>query len=143
MRDGCQPGDAGWVAKAVTEWTAGRGVDVVVDLVGGDYTAESLGAMAPRARLMLIGSLAGTRATVDLRAILGKRLTIRGTVLRSRPIEERIVLAQTYEREVLPWLASGRLFPRIDARFELAQIVAAHALVESNSTIGKVALAVD
>jgi putative PIG3 family NAD(P)H quinone oxidoreductase len=143
MRDGCQPGAPGWIATAVADWTGGRGVDVVVDLVGGEYTAESLAAMAPRGRLMLIGSLAGTRATMDLRAILGKRLTIRGTVLRSRQLEERIVLAQSYEREVLPWLASGRLFPRIDARFELAQIVAAHALVESNSTIGKVALAVD
>ena len=142
MREGIQPGDAGWVAKAVLAWTGGRGVDVVIDLVGGDYTAESLGAMAPRGRLMLIGSLAGTRATVDLRAILGKRLTIRGTVLRSRQIEERIGIAQAYEREVLPWLASGRLAPRIDATFELADIARAHALVESNATIGKVAIAI-
>ena len=142
MREGSQPGEPGWVARAALEWTGGRGVDVVVDLVGGDYTAESLGAMAPRGRLMLIGSLAGTRATLDLRAILGKRLNIRGTVLRSRQLEERIGVVQAYEREVLPWLAAGTLWPRIDARFELADIAAAHALVEGNGTIGKVALSI-
>ena len=115
MRAGCQPGGEGWVGKAVAGWTDGRGVNVVIDLVGGDYTPESLGAMAPKGRLMLIGSLAGTEATLDLRLILGKRLTIRGTVLRSRPLEERIAVIQAFEREVLPWLASGRLAPRIDA----------------------------
>ncbi len=121
-------------------WTNGRGVDVVPDLVGGDYTADSLPAMAWRGRLMLVGALARSKAIVALRAILAKRLTIRGTVLRSRAIEERITVIQAYERDVLPWLASGRLVPRIDATFELAQISAAHALVEGNTTIGKVAL---
>jgi NADPH:quinone reductase len=140
MRDGCQPAESGWVAAAVTAWTAGRGVDVVIDLVGGDYTAESLPAMAPHGRLMLIGALAGSKATVDLRTILGKRLTIRGTVLRSRPLEERITVIQAFQRAVLPLLASGQLIPRIDAQFELEDIAQAHALVEGNGTIGKVAL---
>jgi NADPH:quinone reductase len=137
---GCAPGAPGWIADAVKTWTNGRGVDVVLDLVGGDYTADSLPAMAPRGRLMLVGALAGSKATMDLRMILGKRLTVRGTVLRSRAIEERITVIQAYEREVLPWLASGRLVPRIDATFALAQIGEAHALVEGNTTIGKVAL---
>ena len=143
MRDGCQPGEPGWIANAVTGWTDGRGVDIVVDLVGGDYTAESLPAMAMRGRLILIGSLAGPKATVSLISILSKRLTVQGTMLRARPIEERIPVIQTYEREVLPLLASGRIVPRIDARFELAQIGDAHALVEGNGTIGKVALSID
>ncbi len=142
MRDGCQPAEAGWIAQAVAAWTGGRGVDVVIDLVGGDYTAESLPAMAPKGRLMLIGALAGAKATVDLRMILGKRLTIRGTVLRSRPLEERILVSQSFEREVLPWLASGRLSPRIDASFPLAAIAEAHALVEGNGTIGKVGISI-
>jgi NADPH:quinone reductase len=141
MFAGCAPGTTDtWIADAVLGWTTGRGVDVVIDLVGGDYTAGSLAAMAPKGRLMLIGALAGSRATLDLRSVLGKRLTIRGTVLRSRALEERIAVAQAYEREVLPWLASGTLFPRIDARFGLEAIADAHALVESNTTIGKVAL---
>lgn len=142
MREGCQPGEPGWIGRAVAGWTADRGVDVVIDLVGGDYTAESVPAMAPRGRLMLIGALAGSKATLDLRMILGRRLTIRGTVLRSRPLEERIGVIQAYERQVLPWLASGRLVPRIDASFELAGIAEAHALVEGNDTIGKVALSI-
>jgi NADPH:quinone reductase len=140
MTAGCQPAEPGWIATAVKSWTGGRGVDVVVDLVGGSYTAESLPAMAPRGRLMLIGALAGASATMDLRQILGKRLTIRGTVLRSRPLEERIAVTREFERAVLPRLASGEFSPRIDARFGLDDISAAHALVESNQTIGKVAL---
>ena len=142
MADGCQPGEPGWVAKAVLGWTGGRGADVVVDLVGGDYTAESLTAMAMKGRLMLIGALAGSKATVDLRAILGKRLTVRGTVLRSRSLEEKILVTQVYERDVLPWLALGQIVPRIDASFPLEAIADAHALVEGNGTIGKVALTI-
>lgn len=142
MREGCQPGEGAWIADAVAGWTGGTGVDVVVDLVGGDYTAGSLGAMAPRGRLMLIGALAGAKATVDLRAILGKRLTIRGTVLRSRALDERIAVTEAYARDVLPLLADGRLVPRIDATFPLEQIAEAHALVEGNGTIGKVALTI-
>ena len=142
MTDGCQPGDGAWIADAVAGWTAGRGVDVVVDLVGGDYTAGSLAAMALRGRLMLIGTLAGAKATVDLRAILGRRLTIQGTVLRSRALDERIAVTEAFAREVLPLLADGRLRPRIDATFTLERIAQAHALVEGNGTIGKVALTI-
>lgn len=140
MRDGATPGEPGWVAAAVQDWTGGRGVDVVLDLVGGDYTAESIAALAPRGRLMLIGTMGGTQSTVDLRTILTRRLTVRGTVLRSRPLEERIMVMRAFEQEVLPWLASGRLSTRIDAVFSLNDIAAAHALLESNKTIGKVAL---
>jgi NADPH:quinone reductase len=140
MVNGCQPGEAGWIAAAIAGWTGGRGVDVVVDLVGGDLTAESLAAMAPRGRLMLIGALAGAKATMDLRQILGKRLTIRGTVLRSRSLSERIEVTRAFGEAVLPRIAAGALAPRIDARFPLGEIAAAHALLESNQTIGKVAL---
>ena len=139
---GCQPGEGAWIAEAAASWTGGKGVDVVVDLVGGDYTAGSLAAMAPKGRLMLIGALAGSKATVDLRVILGKRLTIRGTVLRSRGLEERIAVTEAFARDVLPLLTDGRLVPRIDATFLLDDIAAAHALVEGNGTIGKVALSI-
>lgn len=140
MQAGCQPGEPGWIAAAAAAWTSGRGVDVVVDLVGGDYTSGSLAGMAPKGRLMLIGALAGSKATMDLRTILGKRLTIRGTVLRSRSLAERIAVTTAFAEAVLPLLADGRLVPRIDARFPLEAIGAAQALVEANGTIGKVAL---
>ena len=143
MVDGCQPGEGDWIATAVAGWTGGTGVNVVVDLVGGDYTAGSLGAMALRGRVMLIGALAGSKAMLDLRTVLGRRLTIRGTVLRSRGLEERIAVIGAYEREVLPLLAAGRIAPRIDATVELAELAAGHALVEGNGTIGKVAVRFD
>ena len=142
MVAGGQPAEGAWIADLVAGWTSGKGVDVVVDLVGGDYTAGSLAAMAPKGRLMLIGALAGAKATLDLRMILGKRLTIRGTVLRSRALDERIAVTESYARHVLPMLADGRLVPRIDATFTLEDIGVAHALVESNTTIGKVALTI-
>jgi putative PIG3 family NAD(P)H quinone oxidoreductase len=142
MVAGAQPGEGAWIADAVAGWTGGAGVHVVVDLVGGDYTAGSLAAMAPRGRLMLIGALAGSKATMDLRLILGKRLTIRGTVLRSRGLAERIEVTEAFARDVLPMLTDGRLAPRIDATFPLDRIGEAHALVEGNGTIGKVALTI-
>jgi NADPH2:quinone reductase len=142
MVAGVQPGEGAWIADAAAGWTAGKGVDVVVDLVGGDYTAGSLAAMAPKGRLMLIGALAGSKATMDLRMILGKRLTIRGTVLRSRSLDERIAVTEAFANAVLPMLTDGRLAPRIDATFPLERIGEAHALVEGNGTIGKVALTI-
>ena len=142
MVAGGQPGEGAWIADMVAGWTGGKGVDVVVDLVGGDYTAGSLAAMAPKGRLMLIGALAGAKATIDLRMVLGKRLTIRGTVLRSRALDERIAVTESFARHVLPMLADGRLVPRIDATFAFEDIGAAHALVETNTTIGKVALTI-
>jgi putative PIG3 family NAD(P)H quinone oxidoreductase len=142
MHDGCVPGAPGWLATAVHGWTEGRGVDVVLDLVGGDYVAEALPAMAPKGRLVVVGTLAGTMSAVDLRLLLSRRLVVRGTVLRSRPLEERIVVTQAYEREVLPWLASGAVTTRVDATYPLERLGEAHALVEGNGTIGKVAITV-
>jgi NADPH:quinone reductase len=140
MEAGAAPGAAGWIADRVREWTGGRGIDVALDLVGGDYMRETIPAMALRGRIVLIGTLAGAESTVDLRTILGRRLTIRGTVLRSRPLEERIGVTTTFAREVMPWLASGAVTTRIDARFPLSELGKAHELLESNSTIGKVAI---
>jgi hypothetical protein len=85
------PGDPASLADRVAAWTSGRGVDVVLELVGGNYVPASLAALAPRGRLVLIGTLAGARTTLDLGHVLRKRLTVRGTVLRSRPLEERIL----------------------------------------------------
>jgi NADPH2:quinone reductase len=128
------------IAPAVMEWTRGRGVDVVLDLVGGDYVAASVASLAMRGRLMLVGSLAGRAASLDLGTMLSKRLTVRGTSLRARPLEERILATQAFEREVVPWLANGTLSTRIDGGFSLSDIAKAHARLESNDTIGKIVL---
>jgi hypothetical protein len=95
-----------------------------------------------KGRLVVVGTLAGTMSAVDLRLLLSRRLVVRGTVLRSRPLEERIVVTQAYEREVLPWLASGAVTTRVDATYPLERLGEAHALVEGNGTIGKVAITV-
>jgi putative PIG3 family NAD(P)H quinone oxidoreductase len=141
MEDGALAGSPGWLLEASKRWVGKRGVDVVIDLVGGDYVRESLPAMALRGRVVVVGTLAGVEAAVDLRTLLSRRLVLRGTVLRSRPLEERIMVVQQFGREVLPWLAAGRVAMRLDATFPLERIAEAHALMESNATIGKVALA--
>ena len=124
----------------VRRWTDGRGVDVVLDLVGGPYVAASVAALAPHGRLILIGSVAGRRAELDVGAMLGRRLTVRGTVLRSRPIEERILVARSFAGEVVPWLEAGRVRPVIDSVFPLSDVAAAHERLAGNATVGKVVL---
>ena len=130
------------LGPAVEKWTGGRGVDVVLDLVGGDYVAAGIAAAAPKARLVLIGTVAGGRATIPLGVVLGKRLTIRGTVLRARPLEEKILATRAFEHEVVPLLAAGRLRPPIDTVFPLDEIRAAHERLASNATFGKVVVTV-
>jgi NADPH2:quinone reductase len=132
--------EPGALERMVRDWTGGAGVDVVLDLVGGACTAASIGAMARKGRLMLVGTLAGGEETIDLRRVLTQRLTIRGTVLRARPLEEKILVTQAFACEVVPWLAAGTLRPAIDSRFPLADIRAAHRRMESNATFGKVVI---
>ena len=140
MKAGASPGEPGWVASATREWTGGRGIDIVLDLLGGDYVRESVAALAPKGRLILIGTLAGLESALDLRYMLSRRLTVRGTVLRSRPIEERIAVTQAFAREVMPWLSDGTVQPRIDCTFPLEQIAEAHMRMESNEAAGKIAI---
>lgn len=132
--------DSGIIAKRVLEWTGGVGAEIVLDLVGGSYTAVSIAAAAPKARIILIGTMAGRDASLPLGVILGKRLTIRGTVLRARPLEEKITATRAFAAQVVPLLASGAVRPVVDRVFPLAQIAAAHRHLESNATFGKVVL---
>lgn len=118
----------------------GRGADVILDLVGGSYTAESLYAMADKARLVLVGLLAGTRADMDVATILRKRLRILGTVLRARPLEEKILAAQILARNLTPLFASGTLTPVIDRVLPLEKAAEAHTYMSSNEGFGKVVL---
>ncbi|HJU65466.1 MAG TPA: NAD(P)H-quinone oxidoreductase [Gemmatimonadaceae bacterium] len=135
-------GDAASLDPHVARWTGGRGFEVVLDLVGGAYVPASIAALAHRGRLMLVGLMAGASAHIDLGRILRHRLTIRGTVLRSRPLEERIAVTRAFAAEVVPLLESGALTPVIDSTFDLADIRAAHARLESNATFGKVVVEV-
>lgn len=141
LEDGVVLGnDVGALAGAVAGWSGGEGMNVVLDLVGGPYVAPSVAALALKGRLMLIGTVAGRSAELDLGRMLHKRLTVRGTVLRARSLDEKIAATRTFAREVVPLLERGILRPAIDTRFPLAEVVAAHRRLESNDTFGKVVL---
>jgi putative PIG3 family NAD(P)H quinone oxidoreductase len=127
-------------AEAVREATGGRGADLGLDLVGGDYVPETLEALASQGRAVLVGLVAGNKTQVNLGTILMKRLRITGTVLRSRPLEEKIALAQAAERHLLPLFRSGALKPVIDAVVPMQDIQGALTRMASNETVGKVVL---
>jgi NADPH2:quinone reductase len=132
--------EGGRFAAAVTEATGP--VDVVLELVGGGYLAEDLLCVKPLARIALVGLLAGARAELDLAAILRRRLRLFGTVLRARPLEEKIAATQAFARHVVPLLERRALAPVVGRVFPLASAAEAHAYVASNEGFGKVVLEV-
>ena len=140
LKDGMVVSETERMATQFKEITNGRGADIVLDLVGGAYMTVSLHMLAPLGRVIAIGTVAGRKAEIDLRYLLSKRITIRGTVLRARPLEERIAVTQAFARELCPLLERGILRPMIDSEFDLADAQAAHRRMESNETFGKVVL---
>ena len=128
------------MAERVKQWTNGRGVGVVLDLTGGPYVPASIEACAPTARVMLVGTVAGSKAEIPLGMVLSKRLKLIGTVLRSRSLEEKIEIAQAFANEVVPFFVTGKLHPVIDSEFPLSEIQAAHRRMQSNETFGKIVL---
>ena len=135
LRESLEP-----LSECAARWTAGRGFDIVLDLVGGPYVAASIGALGLKGRLMLVGTLAGSRGELDLRAVLGKRLRLIGTVLRARPLEEKIAATRAFAADVVPLFAQGKLRAVVDSEFPLGEIRAAHQRMESNATFGKVVI---
>lgn len=130
----------GVFSAQVKQLTAGRGCDVALDLVGGDWFAETIDAMAPHGTLMLVGLVAGASAEVPLRSILAKRLRVQGTTLRSRSLEEKIAVARAFEQRLLPSFVSGQLKPVVDAVLPMAQLQPALQRLASNDTFGKLVL---
>jgi putative PIG3 family NAD(P)H quinone oxidoreductase len=134
--------DPNVIVTEAQRWTGGTGVEIVLDLVGGSYFAASIAAAAPKGRVILIGTMAGRDASVSLGTILGKRLTVRGTMLRARPLEEKIAATRAFAAQVLPLLARGVVKPTVDRVFPLDEIADAHRYLESNATFGKVVIEV-
>jgi putative PIG3 family NAD(P)H quinone oxidoreductase len=132
--------DAPRFADRVMELTAGAGVDLVLDLVGGRYTAESMACVAPRGRLMLVGTVDGVRSELDLRAVLGKRVQITGTVLRPRPPEEKMALARAVERHVLPLFTRGTYRAVVDRVLPTDRVREAFELLAEDRNVGKIVL---
>jgi putative PIG3 family NAD(P)H quinone oxidoreductase len=139
---GVVPDEKGRFSAAVRAATGGVGVDVVLDLVGGAYVPETVACTASKGRIVLVGLTAGRGAELDLGVVLRQRITIVGTVLRSRPIEEKIEAARMLERSIVPWLARGIVKPLVDKVFPLAEAPAAHEYVAGNGSFGKVLLRV-
>jgi putative PIG3 family NAD(P)H quinone oxidoreductase len=129
-------------AAEVAAITAKRGVDVVLDMVGGDYIEKNLKCLALEGRLVIIAFLRGSRAEVDWRFIMLKRLTVTGSTMRASPHERKAAIAQALRERVWPLFEAGRLKPVIYRVFPLQEAAAAHALMESSQHIGKIMLAV-
>lgn len=130
------------LAAATREHTDGRGVQVVVDLLGGEGLDALTTALAPRGRLILVGLMAGARSPLHLGRLLTRRLTVVGTVLRSRSTEEKVALARAFEADLLPHFEgpSPRLAPVVDRVLPLEAIADAHRLLAGNQTFGKIVL---
>ncbi|CAB4884670.1 unannotated protein [freshwater metagenome] len=120
--------------------TSGRGADVVLDVIGGDYVDRNLQAVASQGRIIQVGLMGGSTTPVNVGLLLGKRASLIGTVLRARPLEEKISLTQRFTREMLPLFSSGQLRPIIDSRYPFAQIADAHRYMASNANTGKIVI---
>jgi putative PIG3 family NAD(P)H quinone oxidoreductase len=127
------------VAKELTD---GRGIDVILDMVAGSYIPRNIECLAREGRLVLIAFLGGTKAEVDFRPVLQRWLTVTGSTLRPRSVEEKGRIARALEKEVWPLLESGEVAPVIHATLPLAAAAEAHRLLESSAHIGKVVLTV-
>jgi putative PIG3 family NAD(P)H quinone oxidoreductase len=124
----------------VKQLTAGRGVDLVLDMVGGDYTPRNLDALAQDGRLVQIAFLRGAKVELQLQALMQRRLWITGSTLRPRSVEEKGAIAQALLRQVWPLLAAGRCKPVIDSTFPLARAADAQRRMESSLHVGKIVL---
>jgi NADPH2:quinone reductase len=122
--------------------TDGKGADLIVDMVGGDYIERNYEAAAVEGRVVQIAFQGSPRATVDFRRLMLKRLTHTGSTLRARPVAEKAAFARALEAQVWPLIAAGRVKPVIYRTYPLAEAAAAHALMESSSHVGKIVLTV-
>jgi NADPH:quinone reductase len=127
-------------ARALRERLGDRGVNVVLDMVAGPYLQPNIDLLERDGRYAIIAFLQGSTAELDLRAVLGRRLTITGSTLRPQSIEEKSAIRESLEEQVLPLLESGAVRPVIDSTFPLADAAKAHALMESSRHIGKIVL---
>jgi len=130
-----------WVAE-VRAATGGKGVDVILDMVGGDYVPRELKCLAEEGRLVFIAYLRGPRSELDIDAVMRKRLTITGSTLRPRSSEFKGYLARNLREKIWPLIEAGRIKPQVYRTFALAEAAEAHRLMESSQHIGKIVLTV-
>ncbi|NQE48301.1 NAD(P)H-quinone oxidoreductase [Herbaspirillum rubrisubalbicans] len=124
----------------VKELTGGRGVDVILDMVGGDYLPREIKALADDGRLVFIAQLGGSKGQLDMGQVMRRRLTITGSTLRPRPVAFKAAIAAKLRQHVWPLIETGKIKPVIHQRFPLEQAAQAHAMMESSAHIGKIML---
>lgn len=123
-------------------FTGGKGVDVIMDMVGADYLARNLALLNLKGRLVFISTLSGTKSEIDLRQLMGKRLRLIGSVLRSRSLAEKITIKENFMTRFWPLVENGPIQPVIDAVYPITQVDAAHQQMAENRNIGKLILQV-
>ena len=128
--------------ERVRSETGGRGVDIILDIIGGDYLARNIDALAMEGRLVQVGIMGGARAQINLAPLLQRRLTLTGSTLRPRTPDQKGMIARELEARVWPLLAEGRVAPAVHRTFPLADAADAHRLLEAGDVIGKLVLVV-
>jgi putative PIG3 family NAD(P)H quinone oxidoreductase len=129
-------------ADAVAAATGGRGVDVIIDFIGASYLESNIRSLAEKGRMVVVGLMGGFSGELPLGPLMQKRLTVRGTLLRSRSLEEKAAATRAFEKSVLPHIASGRIRAVVDQVLPMAEAAEAHRLMESNANFGKIVLKV-
>jgi len=129
-------------AAECASFTNGAGVDVVLDVIGGDYVNKNIAAVRVGGRIVQVGTMGSGRTEVNIGMLLPKRASLIGTVLRSRPLAEKIAITQRFAAEVLPLFDAGLVKPVIDSRYSLSAIADAHAYMETNANVGKILIEV-
>jgi tumor protein p53-inducible protein 3 len=129
-------------SRVALELTDGRGVDVVIDLVGAAYFAQHAACLAVLGRHVVVGLVGGAKAEIDLSRVLSRRLSILGLVMRTRSVSDKIGVVERFRRQSLHRLADGTLKPLVDSVFPLREVAAAHARMEANQNVGKIVLEV-
>ncbi|HEY0753829.1 MAG TPA: NAD(P)H-quinone oxidoreductase [Ktedonobacteraceae bacterium] len=130
-------------AAEVQTLTAGQGVQVVLDFIGGAYLEQNLQALSSWGRLVILSTLGGTTGNLNISLVMGKRISIKGVTLRTRTLEEKMAVTRAFAASVLPLLASGQIKPIIEHTYPLAEISAAHIAMSENRNFGKLILTID
>jgi NADPH2:quinone reductase len=120
--------------------TGGAGVDVLLDVIGADYWERNLRSLARKGRMVIVGTMGGSKTEANLGMLLMKRLQVRGTTLRARPLEEKAAATRAFEKSVMPHIASGRIKVVVDRVFALSEAAAAQEYLATNANFGKVVL---
>jgi len=134
-------GTQDFVAEVATA-TGGVGVDVILDVIGGDYVERNIASLAVKGHIIQVGVMAGKPVPLNIGLLLGKRASITGTVLRARPLEEKIAISQRFASEMLPLFSTGQMKPVIDSVYAFPDIASAHEYMASNGNVGKIVITV-